>query len=336
MPNEAGFEIPSVVNEPSTRCETERRDPTEMSGALAVQTSPVQFGAGSLTSKPPVTASAAKGKGKDPELADVEIRFTIKERLERLEFASKLSLKADNSADFTEEEIRKLRQLTAEYTLRRQTWFRGKRSPTIGFQLVALRRSPPEGGSDDVDSAGPSAGTGIVIKGLPSESDIREFHKVMSKTIIRDLYSPLRLCYDTALIQRPSTFVVEHYVYGRPEPFETLCGTHIITRRRQDDTQWASTLGGLIEVDGSLFAITTSHTPVDDSKSHSLTPSDADLSSSMSSTIAEADYGHDVNSALILDEPAVDAPLYFPRRWSSTEHRMYKLSTRHLTSEEGG
>ena len=50
---------------------------------------------------------------------------------------------------------------------------------------------------------------------------------------------------DSTLIQRPSTFVLEDYCYG-PEPFGTLCGTQIITRRLEDDTQCASTLGGLI------------------------------------------------------------------------------------------
>ena len=160
--------------EPSAQCDTET---TEMSGALPVPESSVQFGE-DLT--PTTTSPATKRKGKDPEVVDVQVRFTIKERLERFEFASKVGLKAHKSGDFSEEEVRQLRRFQEKYNARRLEWFSGKRGPTVAFHLVALKRITAKGASDGIGSASDSAVTGIRIVGLPSENDIRQFHKAMS------------------------------------------------------------------------------------------------------------------------------------------------------------
>lgn len=152
-----------------------------------------------------------------------------------------------------------------------QRWFRGKRGPTVLFKLVALRRIhavPPEG---KYATTGTSASTsteeetGISIIGLRSEDEIRASHKAFSTTAIRDLYSPLRLCYDTGDIRRLARVVVEDYGYNFLHVLHslegTICGVRIATTRAPDRIRWISTLGGIMEVDGKMFAITASHMP---------------------------------------------------------------------------
>lgn len=233
--------------------------------------------------------AAATGTG----ILDVEVRLTIQEKLLTLVLASALGLKADRMADFTEQEGERLRQFQTAYDANRTSWFRGRRMPSIIFELVALR-------SDDTDSSSKRRPeTSICIRGLSSEHDIRKFHEVMSRSAIRRLYSGLRLSYDKTLIQRPARVVDEEYDHLPSSLGETMCGTRLVTRR-PSAVPWSSTIGGIIEVGGELYAITSSHTP-DDGEVASGTASLVDGSSH--STLVDADYDDDVESALILDLP---------------------------------
>ncbi|KXX80585.1 hypothetical protein MMYC01_202708 [Madurella mycetomatis] len=295
---------------------------------------------------PPVQnpAQALQASATGTGVIDVEVRLTIQERLQTLVLASALGLKADRMADFTKQEEEALRQFQAAYDENRTIWFRGKRMPSVIFDLVAL-------GSDGTDPASRGRSeTSICVRGLHSEDDIKKFHTVMSRSAIRRLYSGLRLSYDKTLIQRPAREVNEEYKHLARSPGETLCGTRLVTWR-PGHSEWSSTIGGIIQVDGELYAMTSSHMPDNDE----VAPEAASLvDMSSPSTLVDDDYDDDVEPALILDPPRpsksvsggendaemevpVDTPSYFwpalTVRGPTLEHgddwRLIRLSTKH-------
>ncbi len=208
-------------------------------------------------------------------------------------FASSLGLRADRIADFTEQEIDKLQQFQAAYEANCKDWFRGKSMLAIIFELVALR-------SDRIGST--SGETSICVRGLRSEYDIKLFHEVMSQTGIRRLYSGLRLSYDQSGVTRPAREVNEDHFAGLPLG-ETLCGTQLVTRRQGEGgkwIEWSSTIGGIVQVDDALYAMTSPH-KADDDDAQSRPASRGD--GSRLSTLVDADYDDAVESALILDLP---------------------------------
>jgi hypothetical protein len=228
-------------------------------------------------------------------LLDVEVRLSIQEKLQTLVLASALGLKADRMADFTEQEEEALRQFQTAYDENRAIWFHGKRMRSVIFELVALRSSGT--GS----SAGGRPQTSICVRGLHSEDDIRKFHAAMSRSAIRRLYSGLRLSYDKTLIQRLAKEVNEDY-HLVDSLGKTLCGTRLVTQR-PGHSGWSSTIGGIILVEGVLYAMTSSHMPDDDQVASPTAPLVG--SSSSSSTLIGAQYDDDVESALILDPPCL-------------------------------
>ena len=118
--------------------------------------------------------------------------------------------------------------------------------------------------------------------------------------------------------------VREDYVYEASQT-GTLCGAKIITTR-SPMIQWIATIGGVVEVDEKLYALTASHRPADQAES-------GDTSSS---TIYEQDYRHDVKSAILLDYLALK---FAPAKPRSTELSgtgpFPELSTRYPLTEEG-
>lgn len=85
---------------------------------------------------------------------------------------------------------------------------------------------------------------------------------------------------------------------------ETLCGTLLRTERPSEEA-WISTIGGLIEVDGKFFAVTSSHHPCNTEST-----SDEDIPDSISGSpgssvantlIAEDLLDADMEPALIID-----------------------------------
>jgi hypothetical protein len=242
---------------------------------------------------PPVQSPTRPAAAVETGLLDVEVRLSIQEKLQTLVLASALGLKADRMADFTEQEEEALRRFQTAYDENRAIWFRGKRMPSVIFELVALRSSGT--GS----SAGGRPQTSICVRGLHSEDDIRKFHAVMSRSAIRRLYSGLRLSYDKTLIQRLAKEVNEDY-HIVDSLGKTLCGTRLVTQR-PGQSGWSSTIGGIILVEGVLYAMTSSHMPDDDQ----VASTTASPVGSSPSTIIGAQYDDDVESALILDPPCL-------------------------------
>ncbi|KAI3553872.1 hypothetical protein CABS03_09379 [Colletotrichum abscissum] len=77
----------------------------------------------------------------------------------------------------------------------------------------------------------------------------------MSRSGNRHLYSPLKLCYQNSQIIR-SAGPASHNI--KSSSIQTMCGS-LVTFDEIDRSQRKSTIGGIIEVDGQPFALTTSH-----------------------------------------------------------------------------
>jgi hypothetical protein len=90
------------------------------------------------------------------------------------------------------------------------------------------------------------------------ETEITSFHAVLSQRSVRARYKPLRLCYDKSLVETASSDTT--YQTATSETPDTLCGTLLHTMRLERG-DWMSTIGGIIEVDGKFFAVTSSHHP---------------------------------------------------------------------------
>ncbi|KAK0644163.1 hypothetical protein B0T16DRAFT_447897 [Cercophora newfieldiana] len=220
----------------------------------------------------------------------VEVRLGILDRLRTLELASSLGLTADRMANFTESEQRKLTQFQREFNRVRIDWFRGRPTPNVRFELVALTK-------DGATAQGRYVGTSICIRGLQTDDDIREFHRVMSRDFVQRLYKPLRLSYDTSLIRAAAREINETYDYQPSSLGETLCGTTIFTTA-DGLPGLISTVGGIVSAGGHLYAITTSHRPEQESQLGNTSPA----STSGDATLFEGDYDLDVESPLVLDD----------------------------------
>ena len=235
---------------------------------------------------------------------NVAVKPTVWERLKRCAFTSTRQLVADENATFDGVYWDKLAAFMFAWQQGNAFWFNGLPPRNIAVTLVSV-----------VDTSSTSKGPShpstpyICIKGLRDQKEITAFHAILSQKMIREKYRPLRLCYDRAHI-RPLSAKDEVHSNVSPED-ATLCGK-LVQIPGASHMNYMSTIGGILEVDGSIYAITTAHrsagteepVPVDD------------ISSSSLSTLATLHYfeanqdlfDSDLESALILDEwkPAQD------------------------------
>ncbi|KAF2993645.1 hypothetical protein E8E14_000795 [Neopestalotiopsis sp. 37M] len=158
----------------------------------------------------------------------------------------------------------------------------------------------------------------ICIRGLASHADITKFHYVMSKYRYKQLYEPLKLCYVTAKINKVGldephivasssqntaasqtnmarskqitslSPVIEsaeprlgYHLHYRPLFLdETYTGA--LFQSLVDGQPWVSTLGGVIEIDDSIYIMACEHAPT------SFEPSTNNIS--LADTLLEEDY----------------------------------------------
>ncbi|KAK5662480.1 hypothetical protein OQA88_8391 [Cercophora sp. LCS_1] len=175
-------------------------------------------------------------------------------------------------ADFSPEEQQKLRDFQRKYDVGCREWFGPKNSMNnLVFLLVVLKKQPQTSTGVEAEE-----GRSICVRGLKSDDDILEFHK----RIVDESYA------------------TELSPFG-----PTLCGRTLRTTRH-DGVMWDSTIGGLVEVDGALFAISTDHVPGTNARRNT----DSE-SSPGESTIVPEEYDQDVEPPLLLDfQPLSDPP----------------------------
>jgi hypothetical protein len=176
---------------------------------------------------------------------EISMPLGLRERLKTWNLLSALQLTADENVIFGSSDIERLKQFSHFLYQNGSALFHGLPSRNLVLTLVAV--------------TGPSSSWKcICIKGLTKESEITSFHAVLSQRSVRAHYKPWKLCYDKSLVETAAS--VATYQTNTSEVTQTLCGTLLRTEQPGKGT-WISTIGGIIEVDGKFFAVTSAHHP---------------------------------------------------------------------------
>lgn len=139
----------------------------------------------------------------------------------------------------------------------------------------------------------------VCIEGLTLKKDIKLFHKVMSQSRYRYLYYPWKLCYEASEIRRPAGSLTSPVDEDPSEDIDTYCGRTVVFHD-DDEGTWTSTIGGVVELSGALFIMTTAHRPELRRASDHTADSPAD-------TLVDGDFPEIVQPAyLIGPEPWLD------------------------------
>ena len=258
-------------------------------------------------------AATAKDDRNDASFQTPSMSVTVKQRkreqLKTLRFTSTLKLIADENATFQEQHENKLQEFMKFWDIHNAIWFHGLPPRNLCITLVAIAKfvSPIRPGSTGEQPY-------ICIKGLRSEAEIIAFHAILSQRSIRERYKPLKLCYDRALVR---TSAADKVYQGDISLAEwTLCG---FLMQVDDDKgqQWMSTVGGVIEIDGKLYALTTAHPPEngDSGSQGERQNGDSETPYSLNSVdtlMDEKSFDDDVEPALVVDnwiKPGDRSPL---------------------------
>jgi hypothetical protein len=165
------------------------------------------------------------------------------------------TLEGDEHADFTEEDVEIWHTFMNAWDTKGRAWFEGREIPGIlACSLVSVTKP---------GNANSSPQTYICIKGLVRGRDIANAHAVFSQMHVKEFYKPLQICFDKHRITTAATG--EKFVIDADGKLRTLCGA---TVRRTSDGR-SSTLGGIIQVNGILYAVTTSHDAAGDTSGYS-------------------------------------------------------------------
>ncbi|KAK3384038.1 hypothetical protein B0T24DRAFT_607185 [Lasiosphaeria ovina] len=242
--------------------------------------------------QPPSTSSKAKGKevfagirsaGDVDSNIPVSVPMTRLQRLATLNLVSQKDLIA-RPIPVGNAEISKLRAFSAFLSpIKDQITLFGKELPRCRHHLVDFEPQHESSGASKAY---------ICIEGLTNTADIKLFHKVMSQTRYRYLYEPWGLCYEAMKISR---LAADHHVLQLQGNGDTYCGAVL---EPSTGSEKFSTIGGLVEVDGNIYAMTTSHLPdkyqpVVEEKLKSLLENQAD-------NLAESDFPENVEPAWVL------------------------------------
>jgi hypothetical protein len=240
--------------------------------------------------------ASKKGKGKQisPDTPSIYFQTTLREKLNKLLFATRLNIKVQDEPSYALRYEQELQAISQYVDVHGARIFRARAKPILQFELVTLRGHPEY-----------EQHPWIRVRGLQSKDDIVNFHKYLATKEARAKYPSLKLCYDPATIQKAHGPQADL----QPLPLSaTLCG-HLLHNEDQGCV-WTSTLGGLIEVGihrSQFFALSTSHrpesqTPVDDTERADTSPDGDEL---------DLDYSN-LYSPLVLDGKA--SLMHSPRR----------------------
>lgn len=131
----------------------------------------------------------------------------------------------------------------------------------------------------------------ISFTNFRTEEDVRKYHAALSKRKVRQqYYPPLRLCYE---IQRLSYHAAGASLHLEGSSEDTLCGK--IAQIEVDGVRRAVTIGGVIQVDNRLYAMTAGHSATDDQN----TPT----SDNFINDVDDSGYDDDIEPALICGGP---------------------------------
>jgi hypothetical protein len=220
----------------------------------------------------------------------VTIHQSVKERLQHFNLTSTLNLQADEDATFSQEQWDKVIRLSRLLNQNSTVLLRKLESQNVVAGLVKIG-APSSADKSDY----------ICIKGLQKEEDILIFHARVSKKPYRKAYEPLGLCYDRRLVSEAAAD--EEYSDNVFEGEFTLCGT-LVQATRGGSLRWMSTIGGLIEIDRQLYALTTlhhAHKAKSDIRSASQDDKSENASELLDTLIDDNDFDEEVQQALFVD-----------------------------------
>ncbi|EAQ90387.1 predicted protein [Chaetomium globosum CBS 148.51] len=211
----------------------------------------------------------------------VQVPVSKLERVRTLKFRSRLKLNAQEIALSTAE-LNKLRAFSAFVGTANQRTLFGRQLPPCHRYAVSI----------ELDGSG--AQTYIWIDGLTRAEDIRDFHAVISQRKYRKYYEPWKLCFKMVEVSYTSGEEVDLDL-GHDEL--TLCET-LLREVRSGETR-ISTIGGLLEIDGCLVALTTSFAPPR-LPFGSEQDGEGDVTvSSIATTLNDVDFPEDISEALV-------------------------------------
>jgi hypothetical protein len=281
-PSKVRLAVKSTLRQSVTPSEGVNRPVVEQVSKQSSQ----QIAEESIVQRKPVTRGPTQ---QTTEGLEVRVPLQLKERLKTLNLSSSLQLIVDDNAEFQSTDLERLKHFNHFLDQNGSALFRGLPSRNLLLTLVAVT---------DPSTSWPY----ICIKGLMKDSEITSFHAILSQRSVRAYYKPLKLCYDKGLVERAASGAT--YQTNMSDTSDTLCGTLLRTEEPGQGV-WISTIGGIIEVDKILYAVTTAHYPsIADSNSDESTP--ASTSSSPGSSVAdtlveEGEIDPDVEPALIID-----------------------------------
>ena len=235
----------------------------------------------------------------EPSTIEVKHPLTPLDRVKSFTIKSSLKLRANEAADFSQEDRKRLDRLASILGRDWITLFRGRRMSAFVPCLVSV-----------TDQSDPlkDLGTYICIKGLGTEREIRIFHLGVSQKAVRYHYAPLKICYDMSLVNFAAAedSKMGNITDGSFDTRETLCGK-ILRTKREDGTECLTTIGGLININDEYYLMTSSdHKQGPLCSDLSDTTSDDDTSSvSSGDTLVDEDFDDDMECPIIL-EPRID------------------------------
>jgi len=214
----------------------------------------------------------------------VQVPLSILERVRFLRFESSTNVRAHEVSPSPRDK-EKLVTFASYVGTGNQTVLFGRQLPQCHVYLVQIE----EGSTLDLTYS-------ICIEGQFTDADTRDFYAVMSQRSCRKFYEPWKLCFRRVDVSYVASR--RYLLYSDPDR-KTLCGTIFRTTDSTEESQ-VSTIGGLIQVDGQLVAITTAHHPPDPGPDAS--PS---LFASPATTLTGEDFPDDLESALVIvvEEP---------------------------------
>lgn len=134
----------------------------------------------------------------------------------------------------------------------------------------------------------------ISFTNFRNEEDVRKYHAALSKRKVRhQYYPPLRLCYE---IQRISYHAAGTSLHLEGNPGDTLCGKTAMVEG--DGERRAVTIGGVIQVDHKLYAMTSGHSATDNQVDQA-----EPNSGNSNDDVDDSGYDDDIEPALILGGP---------------------------------
>ncbi|OCK73678.1 hypothetical protein K432DRAFT_410498 [Lepidopterella palustris CBS 459.81] len=172
------------------------------------------------------------------------------ERLKQWTFASTLELIADDSATFEQQDWEKFDAFLASWNRNNSTWSYWLPKERKLHFLVRI--------TSKTFSQNQPGQTYICINGLRSKEDITAFHHILSQQPIKAIYSPLRICFGKPRTISPAADNQIFTAHIGANDW-TLCGTLVTVRNDSDGLVTVSTIGGVVEIDGSIYAITTNY-----------------------------------------------------------------------------